>query len=53
MRIYIDITECRDANGKILFASPDVKFEVEIGEGYDIEKLSALKDRMQKLSEEI
>ena len=54
MRIYIDTNECLGYNGRVLAVCPNVGIEVEVGEGYKIDKLQALKaDLVTMLAERL
>lgn len=51
MRIYIDITECKDCRGRVIAAQPAVSIEVDVDEGYHIPSLRSLKNELQDMLE--
>lgn len=51
MRIYIDMTECKDCRGRVVAAQPTVGIEVEVDEGYHIPSLRSLKNELQDMLE--
>ena len=52
MRMYIDITECKDSRGKVVASYPTVDIEVGVDEGYDIDALRNLKHELQTMLED-
>ena len=52
MRMYIDMTECKDSRGRVVAAQPTVGIEVDVDEGYDIHALRNLKHELQTMLED-
>lgn len=49
MRMYIDMTECKNCCGKTIAVAPRVSIETDIDDGYDVEALRKLKADLQAM----
>ena len=48
MNIYVVITECRDAYGKVIVSVPKATVELSPNEGYDIQKVDVFERKLNR-----